>query len=218
MGKFTKIGFALVTILLVAGAAILLSGNNKPADKTLAQSPASVNPVDVSDWVKGNTESKVTLVEYSDLQCPACGVYHPVVKKLNEEFKDRIKFAYRHFPLRQIHPNSDLAAQAAEAAGKQNKFWEMVDKLFENQEKWSPEKNPRDIFIEYATSLELDLEKYKNDFDSKEVKDEIEKDYQSGVRAGVNATPTFFLNGNKLENPRTYEEFKNILEQAAKAQ
>lgn len=213
MGKLTKIGFLLVTVLLVLGSAVLLSDKNTPSDKTLgAQSSATVDAVSDADWVKGNKESKVVLIEYSDLQCPACKVYHPVVKQLTEEFGDRILFVYRHFPLRNIHPNSDMAAQAAEALGKQNKFWEMADKLFENQEKWSSEKNPRDLFLEYARSLGLDVEKFKNDLDSSQVKDKIEKDYQSAVKARVNATPTFFLNGTKLDNPRTYEEFKGILE------
>lgn len=215
MGKLTKIGFLLVTVSLVMGAAILLSDKNTPSDKTLgAQSSAIVDAVSDADWVKGNKESKSSLIEYSDLECPACKVYHPVVKQLNEEFGDRILFVYRHFPLRNIHPNSDMAAQAAEAAGKQNKFWEMADKLFENQEKWSSEKNPRDLFLEYARSLGLDVEKFARDLDSSQVKDKIEKDYQSAVKAGVNATPTFFLNGTKLDNPRTYEEFKGILEKA----
>lgn len=215
MGKFTKLGFLIVTVLLVVGAFFLLSSDKKnSSNNVLSQTIQPVSPIDVSDHVKGNIESKVVLIEYSDLQCPACKVYHPVLKKLNEDFKGKIAFAYRHFPLRGIHKYSDISAQAAEAASYQNKFWEMADKLFDEQDKWSAENYPKDLFIEYASSLGLDVEKFKKDLDSNQLKDKIEKDYQSGIKAGVNATPTFFLNGIKLDNPRTYEEFKGILENA----
>ena len=126
------------------------------------------------------------------------------------ELGEKVRFIYRHFPLRQ-HLNSKVAAYAAEAAGKQGQFWQMHDLLFDGQEKWAEEKNPRDIFVEYARSLNLDIEKFKNDLNSKEIRQKVEADLQSGLKAGVNATPTFFLNGVKLQNPASYEEFKNIL-------
>jgi protein-disulfide isomerase len=220
MSKLTKIGLILAfSIFVLVFGIIKLASSGNPLDKTLNQSTSSVNVVSSSDWMKGNKEAKTVLIEFSDFQCPACGAYYQVVKQLNQEFKDKIQFVYRHFPLRQIHANADLAARSAEAAGKQNKFWEMHDMLFENQNKWSGEKNTKDIFIEYARSLNLDIEKFKNDLDSKEVKAKVENDYQDGVRFGVNATPTFFLNDTKLQNPRSYEEFKTLLEEAiSKAQ
>lgn len=220
MGKSTKIGIlATLGFLIVIFGIIKLVGSNNPSNKNLGQTTPSVNVVSTSDWIKGNKEAKVTLIEYSDFQCPACGVYYPVVKQLNQKLGDKTQFVYRHFPLRQIHANAEVAAYVAEAAGIQNKFWEMHDMLFENQNKWSGEKNAKDIFIEYARSLNLDIEKFKNDLDSKEVKAKVENDYQDGVRFGVNATPTFFLNGTKLQNPRSYEEFKALLEEAiSKAQ
>lgn len=219
MGKPAKIIISAFVLLIVTFGIIKLAGSNDSSDKTDVQSDSSVNIISSSDWIEGSREAKVTLIEYSDFQCPACGAYYPIVKKLSQELGDKTQFVYRHFPLRQLHANAELAARAAEAAGKQNKFWEMHDMLFENQNKWSGKKNVKDIFVEYAGSLDLDIEKFSNDLNSKEVTEKVENNYQNGVSARVNATPTFFLNGTKLQNPTSYDEFKNILEEAiSKAQ
>lgn len=211
MGKEIKIGLILVFSLLVVVLVII-----KLADNV---TPSKSNIVPISDHILGNQDAKIILVEYSDFQCPACGAYHPIVKQLNLELAGRIKFVYRHFPLTQIHSNARLAALFSEAAGKQNKFWEMHDVLFENQNKWSDDKDAKDLFIEYARSLNLDIEKFKNDLASDDVKGKVEEDFQSGVKLGVNSTPSFFLNGTKLQNPKNYEAFKKLLEEAiAKAQ
>jgi|SRR3990167_261600 len=181
----------------------------------LPSSPASnlsVETVSASDWVKGNRNAKVTLIGYSDFQCPACGAYYSMTKQLIEEFGENIAFVYRHFPLRQIHKNAELAAQAAEAAGKQNKFWEMHDMIFENQKEWSNERNAKEFFMSYAETLSLNKDQFIVDFDSREIKNKISADYQSGLRFNVNATPTFFLNGEKLQNPRNYEDFKSLIQ------
>lgn len=220
MEQRMKVGLIIAFgVLLTIFVIIKLAGSKPPADKTSGQSTSSVNIISSSDRVLGNKDAKVTLVEYSDFQCPACGAYYPIVKQLNLEFAGRIQFVYRHFPLTQIHANANLAALSAEAAGKQNKFWEMHDIIFENQSKWSGEKNAKDLFVEYAQKLNLDVEKFKNDLDSDEVQEKVANDYQSGIRLGVNATPTFFLNGTKLQNPASYEAFKKLLEEAiSKAQ
>lgn len=215
MEQRMKVGLIIAFgVLLTIFVIIKLAGSKPPADKTSGQSTSSVNIISSSDRVLGNKDAKVTLVEYSDFQCPACGAYYPIVKQLNLEFAGRIQFVYRHFPLTQIHANANLAALSAEAAGKQNKFWEMHDIIFENQSKWSGEKNAKDLFVEYAQKLNLDVEKFKNDLDSDEVQEKAANDYQSGIRLGVNATPTFFLNGTKLQNPVSYEIFKKLLEEA----
>ena len=125
----------------------------------------------------------------------------------------QVRFAYRHFPLPQ-HKNAKLAATVAEAAGKQDKFWEMHDLIFQNQSDWSEEKNAAVIFAKYAQDLGFDLAQFQTDIASEEIKAKIENDYKSGVKAGVNSTPTFFLNGKKINNPRNYDEFKNAIEQA----
>lgn len=215
MEQRLKVGLIIASgVLLTIFVIIKLAGSKPPADKTSGQSTSSVNIISSSDRVLGNKDAKVTLVEYSDFQCPACGAYYPIVKQLNLELAGRIQFVYRHFPLRQTHANANLAALSAEAAGKQNKFWEMHDMIFENQNKWSGEKNAKDLFVEYAQKLNLDIEKFKIDLDSDEVQEKVTNDYQSGIRLGVNATPTFFLNGTKLQNPASYEAFKKLLEEA----
>ncbi len=211
-------------IILLIGIAILTFGIFKFADKQPNKQP-SINSTSTpatqnvttstdKDWVTGNKESSIVLTEYADFQCPACGYYHQIAKKLYKEFGTKVKFVYRNFPLRQIHKNAQLAAQAAGAGGKQGKFWEMSDTLFENQQTWSEQDNAEETFITYAKKLGLDIPQFKIDINSKEVKDKISSDYKNGIKAGVNYTPTFFLNNKKIQNPRTYDEFKNVLNQA----
>lgn len=165
------------------------------------------------DHIKnGNFSSAVTIIEYSDFQCPACGVYYPITKKLLETNGARVQFVYRYFPLRTIHQNAVAAARAAESAGKQGKFWEMHDFLFERQKEWSDEKNVRDALTRYAGELGLNVGQFLADFESSTVKDRVDRDYQSGERAGVEGTPTFFLNGKKIDTPRSYDEFQKIID------
>ena len=170
--------------------------------------------VQADDWAKGNKEPKVTLVEYLDFECESCGAYYPVMKKLFEEFGNEVKFVVRYFPL-DGHKNSMTSALAAEAAGKQGKYWEMHDKLFENQRSWGESRSSKaDEFEKYAEDLGLDMAKYKRDVESKDLKNRIERDRSSGFRLGIQGTPTFFLNGEKIKNPRGHEEFKVVLQQA----
>ncbi|MBI2024821.1 MAG: DsbA family protein [Candidatus Harrisonbacteria bacterium] len=204
--------FAIAIVGLALFGLIKLGINSAPN-----QSASLIDAVSPKDWGKGAEEAKVVLVEYSDFQCPACGAYYPLLKRLSQEFTGQIKFVYRHFPLSQIHANAEPAARAAEASGKQGKFWEMHDLIFENQTNWSNQKNAEVAFISYAQSLQLDIERFKTDLNSQEVKESVANDYQSGIRSKVNGTPTFFLNGQKIQNPRSYDEFKNIIEQAINA-
>ncbi|KKS38311.1 MAG: hypothetical protein A3G49_06180 [Candidatus Sungbacteria bacterium RIFCSPLOWO2_12_FULL_41_11] len=177
-----------------------------------ATTASLVLAVSDNDWFKGAKDAQVVLVEYSDFQCPACKAYYPFLKKLNADFEGKIKFIYRHFPLPQ-HKNAKIAALVTEAAGKQGKFWEMHDLIFENQDKWSGENNAGEIFAQYAHFLGLDTEKLGQDLNSSEVKEKVENDLQSGIQSKVNSTPTFFLNGVKLQNPRSYDEFRKIIEE-----
>lgn len=167
--------------------------------------------VDASDWQKGSASASATLVEYSDFQCPACKSYAPLVKAFVEKHKDSVRLVYRNFPLQQ-HKHAVLAAKYAEAAGMQNKFFEMHDKLFDGQTDWEKLPNPEETFIAYAKELKLDLEKLKKDVESKEVSDNINADLASGNAAGVDATPTFYMNGKKVSSPQSLEEFEKLLE------
>jgi protein-disulfide isomerase len=155
-------------------------------------------PVSSADWIKGDPNAAVTLVEYSDLQCPACRAAQPAVQEVLKQYGDKIRFVYRHYPLTAIHPNAPLAAEAAEAAGKQGKFWEMHDKLFDNQTSWSSLKDPLETFVFYAGELGLNKDQFKTDFGNSAVADKIRAQALGGDKSGVNATPTFFLNGEKV--------------------
>ncbi len=174
--------------------------------------PATVS-IDVTDddHKVGTASAKITLVEYSDFQCPACRAYHPMIKQVIEKNKDKILFVYRHFPL-QLHKNAQAAAAASEAASDQNQFWQMHDKLFEGQNDWADSDKPNDTFIQYAKDLKLDVEKFKKGMGSDRAKSKIKKDQESGVSFGVNSTPSFFLNGTKLDNPRSVEEFGKLID------
>jgi protein-disulfide isomerase len=209
--KIKKIGLwsAIALGIVVVIFAVRLNDGSTPDQPTL-----TVDAVASSDQTKGNSDSKILFVEYGDFQCSACGRYYPLLKQLNQEFGDRIQFVYRHFPLRQTHPHAQLAAQVAEAASKQGKFWEMHDLLFENQQEWSELRSTKKTFNKYAEELNLDLERFKQDVSSKETKGKVNNDYSSGIKAGVNSTPTLFLNGKKLQNPRGYDDLKKLVEEA----
>ncbi len=166
-----------------------------------------------SDWKRGNPDAKLVLVEYSDFQCPACAVYFPVVEQLLKDYPDKVLFAYRHFPLTQIHKNANLAAYAAEASGKQGKFWEMYEKVFQSQKLWSDAGNAKQIFLGYAKDMFLDETEFLQDLESNVVKEKVFKDYQTGLQYQVGGTPSFFLNGKRIKNPAGYEAFKKIIEQ-----
>jgi len=171
----------------------------------------TVQEVAQTDWTKGNPQAPVTLIEYSDFQCPACASFFPVVKQLLEDYPDEVRFVYRHFPLRSIHAKAQLAGQAAEAAGLQDMFWEMHDMLFIRQSEWSS-GNHKDLFIAYAQELGLDVDKFKEDLGSSFTKDRVDQDFISAQQANLSSTPSFFVNGNYIQNPRTYEEFKDMID------
>jgi protein-disulfide isomerase len=153
-----------------------------------------------ADYVYGNKDAKVVLVEYGDFQCPGCGGAYPKLKFLKEEFKDQMAFTFRHFPLTTIHPNALTAASAASAAGKQGKFWEMHNILYENQNAWENlAVNQRgDVFKNYAKQIGLNVETFTEDLSSSDVSRKISTDRALGAKMKVDSTPTIFLNGEKM--------------------
>ncbi|PRY11306.1 thioredoxin-like protein [Pontibacter ummariensis] len=167
-------------------------------------------PVNEHDQQTGSSNAPVTLVEYGDYQCPHCAQAHPLVKQLLEEKGDQVRFVYRNFPLSQSHAMAKPAAQAAEAAGQQGKFWEMHDMIFENQKQLD-----QDSLNKFAESLDLDVGKFSKDKESEEVASKVEEDFESGIRSGVNGTPSFFINGERLE---TYDGSYESLSTAVEAQ
>src|SRR3989338_6617147 len=176
-----------------------------------------IDAVNPTDHVFGNTVSKVTLVEYGDFQCPACAQYEPIVRKIAADYAGKISFVYRHFPLSQ-HKNAKITAYASEAAGKQGKFWEMHDMIYDCQNVWASlsEDKARDVMTKYAETIGLDLKLFAEQIDSSEIKDKVQADNSGGLKSGVNATPTFILNGKKIQ-PRSYDEFKKFIEQELSA-
>ena len=144
------------------------------------------------DHIRGNREAPVILVEYGDYECPACGLAHGVLPRLLAQSQGRIALVFRNFPLSALHPHAEGAAEAAEAAGVQGRFWEMHDMLFQNQDALDVES-----LIEYAGALALDLVRFADDLDSRRFAARVREDLLSGVRSGVSATPTFFINGQR---------------------
>jgi protein-disulfide isomerase len=158
------------------------------------------------DHIQGKSDARVTLVEYGDYECPYCGQAYMVVKEIQKQLKDQLRFVFRNFPLTQIHPHAQQTAEAAEAAGVQKKFWDMHDILYENQQ-------ALDYYhlVEYATILGLDIERFNNDLFSHVHAGRVREDFISGVRSGVNGTPTFFVNGVRYNDSWDYGTFLDRL-------
>lgn len=166
------------------------------------------------DHILGDIEkAKVIIYEYSDFECPACKLFQPIVKNLKEKYKEDIAIVYRHFPLIEIHPRAFSASQAAEAAGKQGKFWEMHDLLFLRQEEWKNSKDHKELFLKYAQEINLDLKKFEEDYESQEVKNKILMERNEALSLGLNGTPSFFVN-NRLVNLKYFDDLeKEVLKE-----
>ena len=164
-------------------------------------------PVSTRDHTEGPDDAPLTLVEYGDYQCPYCGAAYPVVKRLQKTLGKKLLFVFRNFPLTQMHPYALIAGEAAEAAALQGKFWEMHDLLFEQQSFLEPDAIPV-----WAERLGLDLEKLGNDIAQGVVEGRIKEDRQSGIRSGVNGTPTFFVNGVRFDGSPDYGSLLVALE------
>ena len=205
-----SLGYLIPIVIVVAVFGLLAwIGGKQPNPNALA---ALAVPVSAEDWSKGSPDAKLTIVEYSDLQCPACRSFYPVVQQLLENYGNDIRVVYRHFPLTSLHANAEIAAKAAEAAGKQGKFWEMHDVLFETQAMWSGQSNAKEIFVTYAESLSLNIDQFRTDVESADVEKAIEDDTAGGSASNIGGTPTFFINGKQIDTPRGYEPFAALIE------
>lgn len=208
----------VIAVLVLAGTVFglyQLATSTPPGAAGLAGKLADA--VTAADWTAGSPSAKVQLVEYGDFQCPACAFYATWVTQLREEFGDKIGVTFRHFPLRQIHANAQLASQVAEAAGLQGKFWLAADAIYAGQKTWSEQIAARGTLLDLVRSTGVNMAKLEADLDSEIVKNKIEQHYQSGVRSGVEGTPTFYLNGEKIKNPQTYDDFKKLITDALSA-
>jgi protein-disulfide isomerase len=167
------------------------------------------NDITEDDHVQGDTNAPVTLVEYGDYQCPHCRVAHPLVKRLEHHFSEKLRFVFRNFPLTQIHPFAEPAAEVAEFANAQGKFWEMHHQLFENQDRLGEE-----LFAELSSELGLDPEALVKALEDGTYISHIRADFTGGVRSGVNGTPTFFINGERHNGPADYDHLVKAIEAA----
>ncbi|MBI2595739.1 thioredoxin domain-containing protein [Candidatus Daviesbacteria bacterium] len=203
------LGIGVATIAILAGAVFMFS-KNPPAPTA-----------DTNILVKSNSHkiasdsAKITVVEFGDYQCPACGLAYPVVERILQDYSGRINFVFRNFPLPQ-HQNALTAAEAAEAAAAQGKFWEMHNKLYINQGVWSEDKQVFDLFMGYGKDLGLDLTRFEQEVKANKYSDIINQDQNDGSALGVNSTPTFFIGGQKIEGVPNYDTFKNKIDEELK--
>lgn len=168
-------------------------------------------PVGEHDHTAGPDDAPVTLVEFGDYECPYCGMAYPIVKAAQRKLGERLRFVFRNFPLREIHPHAQHAAEAAESAGAQGKYWEMHDIIFEHQHALED----KDL-LGYAETLGLDPDRVAGDLAGETYVKHVRDDFRSGVRSGVNGTPTFFINGERYNGPWADElQFVRALEGAA---
>jgi protein-disulfide isomerase len=208
MTKEAKILIAIAIVVVIGGVLLAIFANPQPKDAGA--------PVDEQSLVRDNSHmtgklgAKVTIVEFGDFQCPGCAAASPVVKQITEAYKDNedVNFVFRNFPLDTIHPNAHIAAEAAEAAGAQDKYWEMHHLLYEKQNEWSTNANPIETFVGYAQSLGLNTDTFRQAVSQRLYAEIIKTDFADGQAVGVNSTPTFFFNGVKEAKILSFEEFK----------
>ena len=165
-------------------------------------------PVSERDHAEGRADAPVTLVEYGDYQCPYCGAVHPVIKRLQKALGRKLRFVFRNFPLTQAHPYALIAAEAAESAGLQGKFLEMHDLIYDHQEELGP-----DILAAWAEQAGLNLEEFGTAIKQGDITKRIKEDRMSGIRSGVNGTPSFFINATRFDGAADYDSLEAGLEE-----
>jgi len=193
------------TLLLVVMAVMLFTKSGQSYDLILITGDRRHS--------RGSATAQVVVTEFSDFQCPACSVAHQLLAEVYQKYPDQVQVIYRHYPLSTIHPNAQLAAQAAEAAGEMNKFWEMHDKLFTNQQSWESldESAFMDLLGKYAEELQIDKSVFLTKIQSGPIKQKITNDINDGDTLGINSTPTFFVNGQKTAAPQLLSTVESSL-------
>lgn len=166
-------------------------------------------PVSERDHVQGSPDAAVTLVEYGDYECPYCGAAHAIVKKIMAIIGDQLRFVFRHFPLTQMHPHAERAAEAAEAAGAQDSFWAMHNLLYEHQQALDDAH-----LLRYAEEAHLDTDRFAREVAEGIYRERVREDFMSGVRSGVNGTPTFFINGVRHDGSWQMESLLDAIQRA----
>ncbi|MEN9826516.1 MAG: hypothetical protein RI953_2261 [Pseudomonadota bacterium] len=218
--KLLLLGLVVVALAFF-GFAKIYQNQQVAAEKTTqpGQPAEPANPENAERLVRADSPSlgpekaAVTLVEFLDPECESCRAFFPTVKKILKDFEGKIRFVVRYMP---FHSNSLVAASATEAAGQQGKYWEMQELLFAKQPEWSHQQEPqKELMFKYANEIGLNMEKFSADFSNILVIQKIERDKQDGIALGVSGTPTFFVNGKRLED-LSYEALKSLIEDALK--
>lgn len=208
MGKEAKILIAVAAVVAVGVSAMILIGSGSKSEPK-----AGGDTLVREDSYQTQSGAPVTLVEFGDYQCPACGSAQPVVEQLKQEYGPKLNVVFRNLPLTQIHKNALASANAAEAAGAQGKYYEMNSLLYKNQGQWSSAANPMNFFVTYAQSLGLDTNRLKSEVETQKYKNKIDRDLKDAEKLGLNATPSFFVNGTPVENA---SDLKAAIEAALK--
>jgi protein-disulfide isomerase len=202
------LGTIIGTLLLVVGVAVIFSNSAKP--RTVSHDDLTKS----ARFTTGAKEPKVTIVEFADLQCPGCAGYQPILKQILAKYPNDVQLIYRQFPLIQIHEYAQMAAQFAEAAGTYNKFWEMQEMMFAEQQQWSALKDKSAVeakFYEYVAKLQIDKNEFQKRMESQEVLDNVQRDVSDGNKLGVNSTPFFFVNDQVVPAPQLVETVDSLL-------
>jgi protein-disulfide isomerase len=204
MSKVSWIVFSAIIVAVLGGLIIYSRISSPSANLSTVNAnaviPASEASGQIADQVYGKADSQVVLVEYGDFQCPSCAGAHPQIKTIMEEYKDKVAFIYRNFPLTSIHSNAKIAAAAVESAGLQGKYWDMHNLVYESQAEWKDltGTNRTDVFAGYAETIGLNKERFLSDIAGTAVNKKISFDQSLGKKVGVSATPSFYLNGEAL--------------------
>jgi protein-disulfide isomerase len=186
----------IVAVLVVVGFVLIRARRNQPAFED-GLSNAQTTPSNQATPRK-SSDVVVTLEEFGDYQCPPCGLLHPTLKSLKQEYGPNLNFVFRNLPIVSLHKNALVAAQAAEAARVQNKFWEMHDLLYENQKLWEEDINPKTIFIKFAADLGLDVPRFTKDMGDAQIQLRIQADQDAAAQLGIVGTPTILIEGHQM--------------------
>lgn len=217
MSKEAKILIGIAGLVLIGGVLLAIFANPQPKD------PGA--PVDTNSLIRennhmtGSKDAKVNIVEFADYQCPACATANPILKRIVDEYKDNpnVNLVFKNFPLDSIHPNARIAAEAAEAAGEQGKYWEMNALLYANQMQWSENSSPLELFVNYAQQIGVEnIEQFRDSVQIRKYNEVISADLSDGQSLGVNSTPTIFINGQKMDSYQ-YDILKAKIEELLKS-
>ena len=211
---------SLVTVAVIVSGIFLMGGKGGSAGSTTKAIDSSIlapegvlktSGFENGVYLPASPSATVTLVEFGDFQCPACGVYAPFVKDVLTEFSGKVTYVFRNYPLPQ-HKNAPISSYAVEAAGMQGKYWDMQEKVYASQNDWSLMEDPSGVFIKFAEELGLNIDQFKSDMASQEVKDIVTRDTASGNVVKISETPTFYINGKKVTLSGDPNQLKNLIQ------